>query len=228
MNEQGIKIWIFSQQPLFRQGIRNTFSETKDIEIAGEGKVTDKMSLTIEVMPPDVAIVDIDAAPDSGLNLANRIKQVTPSTAVVVLASSINDEQLFEAIRSQASAYLTKDISSDELTDMVRRVAQGEHPINDSLNSRPKVAVHILNKFQSLSQQQEVESLISPLTSRETEIVNYMSQGYANKQIAAKLKISEQTIKNHVTSILSKLDANARTEAVVKAIKRGLIPFKKE
>lgn len=228
MEEQAIKVWLFSQQPLFRQGIQNTFSGIKDIEIAGEAQLTDKMSRTIEIMPPDVAIVDIDSAPDSGLNLVNRVKQVTPSTAVIVLASDINDEHIFEAIKRQASAYLSKDIDSKELVDTVRRVARGEHPINDSLSKRPKVAAHILDQFQELYQQREVENLISPLTSRETEIVNYMAQGYANKQIAARLKISEQTIKNHVTSILSKLDANARTEAVVKAIKRGLIPFSKE
>ena len=222
MGEQKIRTWIFSQQPLFQQGIRQCFSD-ENIEIAGEAKVTDKMSLTIEVMPPDVAIVDIDSAPDSGLNLAHRIKQVTPSTAVIVLASNPNDDQFFRAIRSQASAYISKDISSDELCDMVRRVARGEQPINDSLDNRPKVAARILHQFQEFSQQQEVKDLISPITSREIEIVNYMAQGYANKQIAAKLKISEQTIKNHVTSILSKLGANARTEAVVKAIKRGLI-----
>lgn len=228
MEEQAIKIWLFSQQPLFRQGIKNTFSGVSDIEIAGEAKLTDKMSRTVEVMPPDVAIVDIDSAPDSGLNLVNRVKQVTPSTSVIVLVSDINDEQLFEAIKRKASAYMSKDIDSKELIDTVRRVARGEHPINDSLNKRPKVAAHILDQFQDLYQRQEVENLISPLTSRETEIVNYMAQGYANKQIAAKLKISEQTIKNHVTSILSKLDANARTEAVVKAIKKGFIPFTKE
>ena len=91
------------------------------------------------------------------------------------------------------------------------------------MNNRPKLAAKILSQFNELSQQQEVKELISPLTSRETEIVNYVAQGYANKQIAAKLNISEQTIKNHVTSILGKLDANARTEAVVKAIKKGLI-----
>jgi len=228
MDEKNIKIWIFSQQPLFRQGIQNTFSETKDIEIVGEANLTDKMPRTIEVMPPDVAIVDIDSASENGFNLVNRLKQVTPSTAVIVLAFDINDEHLFEAIKRQASAYLSKDIDSKELIDTVRRVAYGEHPINDSLSDRPKVAAHILDKFQELYQQQEVENLISPLTTRETEIVNYMAQGFANKQIAVKLKISEQTIKNHVTSILSKLDANARTEAVVKAIKRGLIPFAQE
>lgn len=227
MDERKIKVWVFSQQPLFRQGIRHSFSGTKDIEIAGEARITDKMSLTIEIMPPDVAIVDVDAATDSGLDLTHRIKQVSPSTAVVVMTSNTNDDQLFEAIKAQASAYLSKETSGDELVDAVRRAAHGEHPIGDSINNRPRVAKHILHQFQELSQRQEVESLISPLTSRETEVVDYMAQGYANKQIAVKLNISEQTIKNHVTSILSKLDANARTEAVVKAISRGFIDIKK-
>ncbi len=228
MDKAKIKIWIFSQQPLFQCGIRHTFLEVDDIEVAGESKLSDKMPLTIEVMPPDVAIVDIDAAPDSGLSLAQRIKQVTPSTAVVVLTSNPSDALLVKAISAQASACLSKDISSEELCDVVRRTAFGEHPITEELDNRPKVAQSILQQFQELSGQQEVVNLISPLTSRETEVINYMAQGYANKQIAAKLNISEQTIKNHVTSILSKLDANARTEAVVKAIKRGLINMKRE
>jgi DNA-binding NarL/FixJ family response regulator len=228
MAKQSIKVWIFSQQPLYRKGIADSFSNAGDIEVAGEARLTEKLSQIIEVMPPDVAIVDVDSALDSGLNLAKRIKQVTPSTALIVMASSTNDEQLFEVIKSQASAYLSKDIDSEELIKIVNRVADGEHPINDSLSSRPKVAAHILNQFQEIYQKQEVENLISPLTTRETEIVEYMSRGFANKQIAAKLNISEQTIKNHVTSILTKLDANARTEAVVKAIKRGLIPLTHE
>jgi DNA-binding NarL/FixJ family response regulator len=223
MDEPKIRIWIFSQQPLFQKGIRQSFADQNDIEIAGEAKVTDKMSLTVEIMPPNVAIVDIDAAPDSGFNLAHRIKQVTPSTEVIVLSSNTSDDQLFNAISNQASAYLSKDISSEELCDMVRRVSRGEQPIGDSINNRPRVAAKILSQFHELSEEQEVKALISPLTSREVEIVNYMAQGYANKQIAAELNISEQTIKNHVTSILSKLDANARTEAVVKAIRKGLI-----
>jgi DNA-binding NarL/FixJ family response regulator len=227
MVEQKIKTWIFSQQPLFQKGIRQSFADQNDIEIAGEAKVTDKMSLTVEIMPPDVAIVDIDTVPDSGLNLAYKIKKVTPSTAVIVLTSNASDDQLFKAISNQAAAYLSKDIRSDELCNMVRRVARGEQPISDSLNNRPKVAAQILHQFHEFSQEQDVKELISPLTSREIEIVNYMAQGYANKQIAAELNISEQTIKNHVTSILSKLDANARTEAVVTAIKKGLISLEK-
>ena len=222
MFEPKIRAWIFSQQPLFQQGIRQSL-DSQNIEVAGEAKVTDKMSQTIEVMPPEVAIVDVDEAFDSGLNLAYRIKQVTPSTAVIILSSSVSDDHLFKAIKVQAAAYLGKDISSSELCNIVKRVAKGEQPIKESMNNRPKLAAQILSQFNELSQQQEVKELISPLTSREIEIVNYVAQGYANKQIAAKLNISEQTIKNHVTSILGKLDANARTEAVVKAIKKGLI-----
>ena len=228
MSQEKIKTWIFSQQPLWRQGIRQAFLSTEDIEIIGEAEVIDKMSLTIEIMPPDVAIVDTDNAPDSGLSLANRIKQVSPSTSVIVLTSNTDDAQLFKALKAQASAYLRKDISGDELCNIVKRVARGEHPINESLNKRPKVAERILYQFNELSLKQEVKTLISPLTARETEIIDYMAQGYANKQIAAKLNISEQTIKNHVTSILSKLDANARTEAVVIAIKRGLVSLNQE
>ncbi|HEX79079.1 MAG TPA: response regulator transcription factor [Dehalococcoidia bacterium] len=217
-----IKVWVFSQQPLFIQGIRQSLN-SNDIEVAGEAKVTDKMSQTIEVMPPEVAIVDVDEAYDSGMNLAQRIKKVTPSTAIIMLSSSVSDEQLFRAIEIQAAAYLDKGVDSRELCDVVESVVKGEQPIKESISNRPKVAAQILSQFSELSQQKEVRELISPLTSREVEIVNYMAQGYANKQIAAKLNISEQTIKNHVTSILGKLDANARTEAVVKAIKKGLI-----
>lgn len=228
MNQEKIKVWVFSQQPLWQRAVRQAFLDAEDIEVAGEARVTDKLPLTIEVMPPDVAIVDVDSAFDSGLNLANRIKQATPTTGVIVLASNTDDDQLFKVLKTQASAYLGKDISGDGLCDMVRRVARGEHPINESLGRRPKVAAQILHQFNALSQRQEVETLISPLTSREMEIINRMTKGDANKQIAAKLNISEQTIKNHVTSILSKLGANARTEAVVIAIQRGLVSIKQE
>jgi len=217
-----IKVWVFSQQPMFRQGLKQSLDSHK-IEVAGEARVTEKLSHTIEVMPPDVAILDIDGAVDSGFNLSAWIKQFTPGTAVIILASNTGDDQMFRAIKAQVAAYLGKDITGDELCEIIKSVAKGERPINESVNNRPGVAAQILSQFNELSQQQEVKELLSPLTSREIEIINYMAQGFANKQIAARLNISEQTIKNHVTSILGKLDANARTEAVVKAIQKGLI-----
>jgi len=222
MNEQQIKVCTFSQQPLFQEGILCALSGVEDIQIIGQAKVTDKV-LIVEVMPPDVVIVDIDVSPDSSLSLAHRLKQRSPSVGIIMLTSSPSDDQLFQAIENQVAAYLSKEINGDQLADMVRRVARGEYPINESLSSRPELAGKILNQFQELSGKTEVETLISPLTARETEILNYVAQGYSNKQIAAELSISEQTIKNHVASIMVKLNANARTQAVVIAVQQGLI-----
>jgi len=218
-----IRVIIVSQQSLFRQGIEHSLAGTEDIEISGAAEVNDEVLSEIDTLPPDVALMDIDGPSDSGLTLARRIKQRSPNIAVVVLTSNPSDAQLFQALKAQAVAYLNKEITADQLADIVRRVAHGEHPINESLTTRPKVAEQVLHQFQELYWRSEAEGLISPLTPREREILDYIAQGYLNKEIAIELGISEQTIKNHVTSILRKLNANARTEAVVIAIKQGLI-----
>ncbi len=218
-----IQVFVVSQQSLFQQGVEHSFSGIEDIAISGITGVNDEMLSVIDNLPPDVALVDLDGLSDSGLELARKIKQRSPSIGVIVLTSAPDDSQLFLALKAQAVAYLSKEVTADQLVDTVRRVARGEHPINESLATRPKVAEHVLQQFQELSWRSEAEAFISPLTSRETEILQYIAQGYLNKQIAAELDISEQTIKNHVTSILRKLNANARTEAVVIAIRQGLI-----
>jgi len=218
-----IQVIIVSQQFLFRQGIEHALSEMKDVIISATAEVNDEVLSIIDTLPPDVALVDIDALNDSGLKLARKIKQRLPSIGVIVLTSNPEDAQLFQALKAQAVAYLSKEINPDELIHTIRRVARGEHPINENLTARPKLAEQVLHQFQELSWRSETEGFIAPLTPREMEILNYIAQGYLNKQIAAELDISEQTIKNHVTSILRKLNANARTEAVVVAIKQGLI-----
>ena len=223
MNTNKIRVFIVSQQFLFRQGIEHSLSSTEDIEISGATEVNDTVLSAIDTLPPDVALVDIDSPADDSLTLAHKIKQRSPNIGLIVLASDPNDTQLFQVLKAQAAAYLSKEITSDQLVDTVRQVARGEHPINESLTTRPKVAEQVLHQFQELSWRSEAEAFISPLTPREMEILNYIAQGYFNKEIAIKLGISEQTIKNHVTSILRKLNANARTEAVVVAIKKGLI-----
>jgi two-component system response regulator DegU len=223
MGMNKIRVVIISQQSLFRQGIEHSLSDAEDIEISGVAEVNDKVLSDIDTLPPDVALVDIDGPSGEGLALARRIRQRSPNIAVVLLTSNPSDAQLFQALKAQSVAYLNKEVTADELVNITRRVVNGEHPINDSLTTRPKVAEQVLYQFQELSWRSEAEGFISPLTPREKEILNYIAQGYPNKQIAAELDISEQTIKNHVTSILRKLNANARTEAVVVAIKQGLI-----
>jgi len=222
-NNNKIQVFVVSQQSLFQQGVEHTFSDTEDITISGATGVNDQVLSVIDNLPPDVALVDIDGPSETCLELARKIKQRSPNIGVIVLTSNPDDNQLFLALKAQAVAYLSKEVTADQLVNIVRRVARGEHPINESLTTRPKVAEHVLNQFQELTWRSEAEAFISPLTPRETEILQYIAQGYLNKQIAAELGISEQTIKNHVTSILRKLNANARTEAVVVAIKQGLI-----
>lgn len=224
--DEKIQVFIISQQSLFRNGIQHSLSSLPDLTIDGTSEINDGVLTTIDNLPPDVALLDIDGAPDAGLNLARKIKQHSPSIAIVVLASNPNDDQLFEVLKGQAASYLSKETTPEKLIETIRRVAHGEHPINESLTTRPKVAEQVLLQFQELSRRTEAEAFISPLTPREMEILKYIGQGFLNKQIAVELGISEQTIKNHVTSILRKLNANARTEAVVLALKQGLITIK--
>ncbi|HSW58027.1 MAG TPA: response regulator transcription factor [Dehalococcoidales bacterium] len=221
--ENRIQVFIVSQQSIYRQGIKTSLSDITDIEVTGVSDINDSVLTFMDNNPPDVTLIDIDGAVESGLSLSRRIKQHSSSIAIVILASNPNDDQLFEVLKGQAASYLSKETTAGNLVDTIRKVAHGEHPINEALTTRPKLAEQVLLQFQELSRRSEAEQFLSPLTPREMQILKYIGQGYLNKQIAVELGISEQTIKNHVTSILRKLNANARTEAVVLALKQGLI-----
>jgi two-component system response regulator DegU len=225
MNINGGKIQIFivSQQSLFIRALEHAFTDSPDIIVLGTTGINNDVLKAIDNLPPDVALLDLDGPTEAGLDLAKKIKQRSPNIGVITLTSNPDDNQLFMALKAQAVAYISKEITADQIVETIRRVSRGEHPINESLTTRPKLAEHVLQQFQELSSKSEAEAFISPLTPREIEILEFIARGYLNKQIAAELGISEQTIKNHVTSILRKLNANARTEAVVVAIKQGLI-----
>ncbi len=218
-----IKVYLADEQQLFRQGIRTVLAKEESIEVCGEFTSGDELQAALATTDANVILLHIKLPPQGGLEIARAIKKQLPSIAVILFTSEISEDELFEAIKSRASAYLSRNVRREELIDTIVASAAGKHPINDAFLLKPKVAERVLGQFQDLSWGQGVESFISPLTARETEILKYMAQGYLNKQIADALSISEQTIKNHVTSILRKLDANARTQAVIIAVKRGLI-----
>jgi len=222
------KVFIIDQQPLFRQGIRSSLSQVADIEVSGEADADERVLSTIETAPPEVVLLGTDSSFGDGIKLCRSIKQRLPSVAVILMTPEPGDEQLFQAIKAQVSACLSKGATADELVETIERCARGEHPINDSLTARPKVAEQVLQQFYDLSREKATAEFISPLTPRETEILHYMAEGYLNKQIAEMLCVTEQTIKNHVTSILRKLNANARTPAVVIAIRKGLVSISRE
>jgi len=218
-----INVIVVSPQSLFRKGIEITLSSKPDIRIIDSIDTSNGVEYSVENLPPDIALLDVDGSENTSFDIAHRLKQRLPNIATIIFTSYPNDEQLFHALKAQAAAYLSKEATTDEIVNTIKRVASGEYPINESLSVRPKLAERVLQKFQELSSHSETEGLASSLTKRETEILEYIARGFLNKQIASSLEISEQTIKNHVTSILRKLNANARTEAVVIAIRRGII-----
>ena len=217
-----IRVVIADQQPMFRKGLQYFLSQAQDIVIISEVSTEGELVNAAVTQIPDVVLLDISLASD-GMDLARVVKQHVPSVAVIIISPAPNDEGLFMAIKARAAGYISRNIAAEELINIIRRAAKGEYPLNDNFLSQPKVAAQVLEQFQDFSWGKGVESFVSPLTPRETEILNYMAKGYLNKQIANTLDISEQTIKNHVTSILRKLDANARTQAVITAVRRGII-----
>jgi DNA-binding NarL/FixJ family response regulator len=218
-----ITLIIADRQELFRQGVSSTLEQNGDIEISEQVSSEQELLSALNTACPDVVLIDINLSPTDKQNLAKSVKQLFPSVAIILLTPQPNDDELFQAIRARASGYLSRNVSPDELVATIRKASRGEHPINDTMIAHPEVADKVLKQFQDFSWGKGIEAYVSPLTPRETEILTHMAQGHLNKQIASLLSISEQTIKNHVTSILRKLDANARTQAVVTGIKLGLI-----
>jgi DNA-binding NarL/FixJ family response regulator len=220
---QTIRLIIADQQALFRQGVSTILKQNTSIDIVNQAGSEQELMAILNTVSPDVLLMDINLSPTEKQNLAKTVKQLFPSIAIILLTPKLDDDELFQAIKSRASGYLSRNVSADELVSSILRAARGEHPINDNFVSHPTVADKVLKQFQDFSWGKGAEAYVSPLTPRETEILTHMAHGNLNKQIASMLNISEQTIKNHITSILRKLDANARTQAVVTAIKLGLI-----
>ncbi|MFP3880303.1 MAG: LuxR C-terminal-related transcriptional regulator [Dehalococcoidia bacterium] len=215
-----IKVMIIDEQAFFRAGVRDALSTQSDMEILESDPTEDTFGI-IEASLPDVVLLGSDLASLSGIDLARKIAQNYPNTKVIVLSPSPDDTELFEVIKTAAVACLNKKTSSEELAGTIRRAFGGEYPINESLMTRPQVAKHVLNQFQGL--RRTMGGVVAPLTNRETQILNHIAEGNSNKEIAYILGISEQTIKNHVSAILRKLNANDRAHAVALALRSGWI-----
>jgi len=219
-----IRVFLVGSQVLYREGMRMALAKEGDIEVAGESDDGEEALYQIKPLSPDVVIIDAELPSLSGLDLTRQIRRHAPATSVIIMASHEDDEQLLLAIQAGAAGYVIKAISGQDLAHQVRKVYRGEYPINECLLTRPGVALRVLKQFQDLMLvEKEIEPLISPLSRRETEILEYIAQGNSNKEIAHALGICNQTVKNHVTSIMRKLAANDRTHAVVLALRHGLI-----
>lgn len=219
-----IRVFLVDSQVLYREGVRTALAKEGDIEVVGESDDGEEALYQIKPLSPDVAIIDAELPSLSGLDLTRQIRRHSPAISVIIMASHEDEEQLLLAIQAGAAGYVIKAISGQDLAHQVRKVYRGEYPINECLLTRPGVALRVLKQFQDLMLvEKEIEPLMSPLSRRETEILEYIAQGNSNKEIARALGICNQTVKNHVTSIMRKLAANDRTHAVVLALRHGLI-----
>ena len=178
---------------------------------------------TIE-LEPDVLIIEVDLPQLSGIKATQKVRRELPHVAVVILTALEEEQTLFDAIRAGAAAYLHKDCEPKELVDSIRKVRNGQFIINEKIFAKPAVATKVLAEFRELSVYGPGSShVFAPLSPREVQILDNIAQGMTNKEVAYTLAISEQTVKNHMSSILRKLSVNDRTQAVVYAMRQGWI-----
>jgi DNA-binding NarL/FixJ family response regulator len=217
-------ILLVDDHALFRVGMRNILEKEAGLEVIGEAEDTrGAFDLSVQ-LSPDIILMDLSLPAPGGIETTQRIKRELPSAGIIVLAVSEDEDALFDAIKAGAAAFILKDVAPDDLVAIIRRVANGEYLINDKVFAKPAVASRVLKEFRELAiYGQEAAPIFAPLSPREVEILDNIAQGMTNKQVAYALSISEQTVKNHMSSILRKLSVNDRTQAVVYAMRQGWI-----
>jgi len=218
-----IRALIVDDHALFRRGLEMVLAAEDDIELVGEASDGAEAVQKAGESLPDVVLMDIRMPRSSGIEACRTMKEVAPSSKIVMLTISDEEEDLFEAIRAGASGYLLKDIPLDEVADVVRAVHGGQSLIN------PSMAAKLLTEFATLARrdaEERVEQVPAPkLTDREMQVLKLVARGMNNRDIAKELFISENTVKNHVRNILEKLQIHSRMEAVMIAVREKLIEF---
>ncbi len=213
-----IRVVIADDHLLFREGVRRLLEATPDIEVVGEAGSGDAAVRLVEDLAPDVALLDVVMPQHSGIEAARVLKTASPRTRVIILTVHSDDEFLFQAIKAGAMGYLLKDVPSEELIRAIRIVHQGEGLL------APTMAAKMFREFARTMETTELATVLSPLTQREGEILKQVAAGLANKEIAARLSISERTVKNHLSNIMEKLHVNSRTQAAIYALRSGMLP----
>ncbi len=219
-----IKILLVDDHALFRMGVRGLLEREPDFLIVGEAEDgRGAIEIALETSP-DVILMDLTLPAPGGIETTQRIKRELPAVGIIVLAQNEEEDALFDAIKAGAAAFILKDVGPDDLVTIIRRVSMGEFLINDKVFAKPAVASRVLKEFRELAVYgQDAAPIFAPLSPREVEILDNIAQGMTNKQVAYALSISEQTVKNHMSSILRKLAVNDRTQAVVYAMRQGWI-----
>jgi NarL family two-component system response regulator LiaR len=205
-----IGILIADDHPVVRQGLR-TFLETQDgLEVVGEASDGAEAAELAQQLLPDVVLMDLVMPGLDGVEATRRIREISPSTKVIVLTSFDEDEKVFPSVKAGAAGYLLKDVRPQELAEAIRRVHAGEALL------APSVAAKLMQEVKG------ERHPVSGLTERELEVLRLIARGLPNKLIAQELIVAEKTVKTHVSNILAKLHLTDRTQAALYAVREGL------
>lgn len=209
-----IRIGIVDDHPIVRQGLRFLLEQEPEIEVVGEGENGEQAIKLVAEHLPDVLLLDLLMPEMDGIAAAREIKRIAPSVQIMILTSYFADDQIFSAIKAGALSYLLKETRAQELVAAVQAAARGESVLH------PRVAARILRETQQSSQVP-----LNTLTPRELEVLGRIAHGRSNHEIAVELVVGEQTVKTHVSNILSKLQLADRTQAAIYALQQRLVPL---
>ena len=199
-----MRVFLLDDHELVRRGIRDLLEQEPDMEIVGESGSAVEATSRIPALHPDVAILDGRLPDGSGIEVCRDIRSVDPSIRALILTSYDDDEALFAAIMAGAAGYLLKQIRGGDLVDGVRRVAAGQSLLD------PAVTQRVIDRVREGPQQ---PSELAHLTDQERRILALVAEGLTNRQVAEQMSLAEKTVKNYVSSILSKLGLERRTQA---------------
>ncbi len=216
-----ITILIVDDHEVVRKGIRAYLDTLADIKVLGEACSGEEAVSMVGDMIPDIVLMDLIMPGMDGVETTRKIKAVSPRTQVVVLTSYHEDAHIFPALKAGAISYILKDMKMDKLEEAIRKAAQGEVTLH------PRIAARVLQNIRGEDgEQAEAPKWFSELTERELDVLKLIANGMTNSQIAAQLVISENTVKGHVSNILTKLHLGDRTQAAVYAWQSGIVQRK--
>jgi DNA-binding NarL/FixJ family response regulator len=220
-----IGLIIVDDHPLFREGVRNVLDAEEDIVVLGEGTSGDQALELVRQHHPMVALIDVNLPNMNGIQVTRQLNSERADTAIVLLTAYDDVEQVLHAFSAGASAYCSKDVQAGKLVDVIRQVARGFFVVGDQVYDDTGLQQWLSHGVESIRRPHldgEIEAF-APLSPREMEILQFVTRGLSNKEIASRLGISHQTVKNHMTAILHKLDVEDRTQAAVYALRHGWV-----
>jgi len=220
-----IRVLVIDDHPLFRQGLRDVLRSEPDVELVGEGSSGQEALELSRQHKPDAMLLDINLPGLNGLQVTRQLRSERSTAAVIVLTAYDDVEQVLHAFRAGASAYCPKDVTPHKLIQVLRQVVQGHYVIGDQVFDHEGLQAWLEKGVEQAGRpyMDEEREAFSPLSPREMEILEYVTRGLSNKEIAYSLGISHQTVKNHMTAILQKLDVEDRTQAAVYALRHGWV-----